>query len=128
MAAVSYEEFHSATLKWIDAFGLTDWLIDVEFSDLGPESQNTAARTYTNWTQRNARIVLNSTFQIPGHRTCHERNADALALHEVLHVVLTVLGNTAAAAGDYTADRVDSEEHAVIRRVMRAMQIDPTLP
>lgn len=116
-----FERFKKACLVYIDQFGLSDWRVTVHCEPLRLKLKTTRAQAQMNWTQRAARIVWNSTHVRPREYVCDE-TVESVAMHEVLHVVLNPFVNIAAKSGDANDVAVDAEEHAVIRRVIRAFE------
>ncbi len=119
-----FGQFESACYAWIRRFGLTDWNVEVRFAPLGDCDENVRARCLTNWVQRSAAIVFNSGWRARGDQVAGE-TLDALALHEVSHLLLSTLVNLCAEQRDAYCNPVDSEEHAVIRKLQRALLPQP---
>lgn len=113
--------FKATAERWIERFGLTDWRIQIVCDYI--EDQGRRAETGMSWTQRSARIRWNTNWQDSPASTCLTA-PEQTALHEVLHIVLNCLLWTAVKRGDVACSEVDSEEHAVIQRFMRALSTE----
>lgn len=125
-----FEQFKVAAEYWIERLGLTDWAIDVVFEPLGDDDGDIRARCRTNWTQRSARLILNSAYQPPRGQNLviSDWNPERTALHEVLHLLLCDLINVVADQRDAYCNTADGAEHAVLRRLMRILPPPPVEP
>ena len=117
-----FEEFRTAVGNWSEALGLTDWQITVLEADLGRDHETVVARTALNWTQRSAAVRWNQGYRAQPDGTAGDNSPASIALHEVLHIALHTFAAVATETRDLGSDLLDSEEHGLIRRLMRAMQ------
>lgn len=119
---MTFEVFEPACRAWIDRLGLHDWAVTIERTwRLTQADEQTRARTYMNWTQRAARVVWNENYRQPTDYVIAQ-TAEQYALHEVLHIATNTLVQVAVERRDVDAPEVDAEEHALIRRLMRALE------
>lgn len=116
-----FDEFQACVRHWIGALGLYDWVVDIRFDPLDDET-TVKARCLTNWTQHSAAIVLNSSWRTGSKSsTVAVESMERVALHEVLHLAICELVNLSAQQRDAYCDPVDAAEHALLRRLMRAL-------
>lgn len=111
-----FKGFEGAVWFWASRLGVTGWLIDVKHRLL----DNAKARTYIDATARTACICLTTThnYDYNDGMTLNE-----LALHEVLHIMLTDFSLTVEKLGDADHDLVISKEHDIIHRLVEALNI-----
>lgn len=112
MKPVKFADFKRCVLYWMDQFGLHDWraLFEVEKKDKG-----SIATVYCTVDARIARFVLytDSRSVMP---------ADRVALHEVLHVLLSDVIYEAVKHEDYEHPTIVRHEHAAMERLMRVIR------
>lgn len=111
-----YQRFERAVHRWAEVLGLLDWEIHVEEVAFKKAQAGNIALVHPNWQQRLALVLWNKNNKdIIG-------TPEQIALHEVLHIVLAAHSGLAAAAGTTEHIAVDAEEHAIIKRFMRALE------
>lgn len=116
-----FEAFRDSCLSWVARLQIVDWAVLVEEEALPREDEGVSARVFMNWTQRRARVVWNTVYRAPEGSTS-KRSPEDDGLHEALHVLLNAVINISAIRGDADSKEVDSEEHSVINRLIRAFK------
>lgn len=105
-----FKRFRAAVLRYVDAFGLTDWEVQVQSEDAGAERASTAASVCIDGVSRTALVLWNKT-------STYKLDPDKAARHEVLHILLHEMLLVAAGVQDPYHDCVTSAEHSCIRRL-----------
>lgn len=119
----NFQRFRHTVEKAVQALGLTDWNIEVRQQLLSLSDHETIARTGMNWTARTARILWNIN-HIFDADSLEERTPEHYAWHEVMHIALNAFMYTAYLSKDIDSDNVIAEEHALIRRLMKALGVN----
>ncbi len=101
--------FKKACRSWQGKLGLTDWTFVYKIDRR--DNDHYGYVTYS-WDSRLATITL-----VPGK----DSDIEAIALHEVLHVLLADLLATVASRASDTHPDVVREEHRVIERLMAVL-------
>ena len=122
MNELKIDELRSWVEYWIRYLGLSDWAISVTEESLPARDETVVSRAFMNWTQRAAKITLNSAYRQSSENTGPMDSVERVALHEVLHILLCDLVNTCADQRDAYCNVADSAEHAVIRRLMTVLK------
>lgn len=120
---MAYDERFSAFMdeaeKWISKFGLFDWSINYDFSDIGEDS----ARTRYCAESHVAYLILNSNPPEPSD----EADVRKSALHEVIELAIadysTVYRRHFETSSDRT-DAIDQARHALVHRLQRVIEGD----
>lgn len=103
------DRFKIACRKWQARFGLTDWAIVYKTAEKDAEH---FGYVHYNWDSRRAIITLVKDA---------DGDVEAIALHEMLHVLLADLLATVAQRASDTHPDVGREEHRVIERLMAVL-------
>lgn len=111
----NFTRFKVAVEFWLGRLGLHDWHVHVSAVRFEKAWRDMKARVHLNWQNRIAEIQLNTA-----NKDFSEPVED-LAKHEVLHILLApaLYGAATMQSGDHPI--VDSEEHAIIRRLMKLL-------
>lgn len=111
-----FTRFKAKVEALIEQFGLRDWHLTLLHEQIG---DRTIAQTQYNLIAKSAciRLTINSEGDYG-----HEGDVERLALHEVLHLLLSEYCETAAKLGSSSHDLVIAQEHGVLHRLMRGMK------
>lgn len=123
MSKTEFAKFKKECERWIDAFGLSDWMIEVIHDSLPARDCQVKARVLYNFEQRAAKIILNKEFIHDSKDGVSAHSTEGAALHEVLHIALAAYGMTCAKLQSTDHDLAQSEEHGLMRRIMRALKV-----
>lgn len=110
-----FQRFELAVRLWVQRLGLLDWEIHIEEVGFSKAERDVYARVHPQFQQRLALIQWNRR-----NKLVHD-TPEHIALHEVLHVLLSSVTQLAAAAGTVDHVAVDAEEHSVIKRLMKLL-------
>ncbi len=100
---------------WLVRFGVSEWQIDYRHEQLAP---STSAEVEFDNEGKSATFRLNECVESSSD---HLVDVDALALHEVLHLILADFAWVASRSRDRD-EIVISHEHEVINRLMRVLK------
>lgn len=109
-----YSRFKRAVLRWADKLGLDDWCFQIQQGKL---SKNTLANVGLDWVQRNALVTWSTRDHSEAKLT-----PEQVALHETLHVLFYPMLCCAAESKDPGSSTTQSEEHAVIRKLIKLLE------
>ena len=112
------EDFTLFNLKvgeYIAAFGITGWIVDVEHEQIG---DGACAQLSFDVVSRKCCIRLTKVVE---YDFGMDSDPDALAKHEVLHLLLADFCWTAAHEKDHCCDAVVAKEHELINRLMEVL-------
>jgi hypothetical protein len=112
-----YAVFKEAVVKWIRTFGLTDWQMETAHKAIPDHGFVSAVCAITDFDigSRSVLFTLNTTWI----RAASRREVEAVAFHEVGHLLLAPL--TTEATNRYTTHAVlESVEEAIVVRLENA--------
>ena len=109
-----FAEFRAWCVLWVERFGLTDWCIAYR---LDGESMGRLAGATLDAQARNATVYLANSHSADEP----EWDMEALALHEVLHVVVADLGDLARSRY-VMEDALERIEEALVVRLSHAIE------
>lgn len=116
---LAFDRFESSVNYWMNRLGLTEWNYSVEHTQL---SDGVSACVDYNNKSKNARFSLTA---FCSGDFAFEADVQALALHEVLHLMLSDFCWVSAQAKDDFADVVISHEHELINRLLKVIPQPP---
>lgn len=108
--------FSSEVSSWLCKLDVTGWTIEIKHEQIG---SGIAANMTCNPVSKTA------LFRLTEHAEADylmPTDPSALALHEVLHLMLMDYCHTVAKTGDCYHDLVVAEEHSVINRLMAVLK------
>jgi hypothetical protein len=108
-----YDIFVKHCEYWINKFGITEYEIDFQHSEL----DSVARCTY----DVKAKIACFQLSKFVTYDFCEQSDLNKLALHEVLHLLLADLGYTINETKDHYSDLAISAEHAAVQRLVKAI-------
>lgn len=111
-----FDEYVSAVKHWLNQLNITGWTIDFKQRHIG---ESIAGNTTYNTVSRNACFQL-AEFQTGDY--CLHDDMNALALHEVLHLLVADLVWTVKELKDDMHDLVIAKEHELINRLIPALR------
>ena len=104
-------EFSQHVARFVDILGLSDWRVHSKGAE--PDA-NSLAETHIDYDQRLAHVHLNPEPE-------PDEDLEALAFHEVLHILLADLDDALDNRDKRTRKRqFSSREHGVIERLLKA--------
>ena len=110
-----YCQFKRACRRYLKLLGLGEWRVTIQ--QKGLNETDAQARVYINWVGQIATIAWNTDCQAGMCAQDHE----ATALHEVLHIAMHALIETAASQKSSDGPEVQAAEHALINRLVMAI-------
>lgn len=125
-----YATFKETVVKWIREFGLTDWQVETQHKAIPDHESVSSVCAITNF-DIGARSVL-FTLNTAWIRPASSQEIEAVAFHEVVHLLLAPL--TSEAANRYTTHAVlESIEESIVVRLENAftpttLTLPPTVP
>ena len=108
-----FDEFKRLVDEVITHLGVTGWVIDIQYRLL----DNAKARTYMDVAARTACICLTTAHNYDYNEGM---TLPEIALHEVLHILLTDFSMVVEKLGDANHDLVIAKEHELIHRLVKA--------
>lgn len=110
------QEFAESVVYWVDRFGLSEWSYEIKQEQLGN------GRLAEVNIERKGKLALFQITHVCEGDYAIDQSPKALALHEVLHLMLSDYGWLAAKARDDLDDVVIAHEHEIIHRLMRFLE------
>lgn len=108
-----FKQYKKAVLYWLDRFGITEWDVDFKHHKI-----DSAARTTYNNISKLVCFQLTTKIEFD---FCDQDDINKLALHEVIHLLLADFGYAIEKTNSYDSDLVIAQEHAVVMRLIRAI-------
>jgi hypothetical protein len=111
-----FDKFTAKVQSLINELGMTEWHLTLSHEQIG---DRVVAQTSYNTVSKNAivRLTINAEGEFG-----FVVDAEKLATHEVLHLVLADWGETVAKMQNTSHDLSVAQEHAVLHRLMRIIK------